>query len=151
MKTAVSLVTPERQAELHEAWNLIAEQKKGGLRKKEVYKVLRALGMAPTEYEWRQLWQRMEPVHGKVEFHGFSHVIEEQIEASLNVDRIQEAFELFDQDRKQYFDATDLDRVMRSLNEHLTEEQIKDMILEVDCQGDCRINRDEFLDMMCNF
>ena len=40
---------------------------------------------------------------------------------------------------------------MRSLNEHLTEEQIKDMILEVDCQGDCRINRDEFLDMMCNF
>ena len=42
-------------------------------------------------------------------------------------------------------------QVMRSLNEHLTEEQIKDMILEVDCQGDCRINRDEFLDMMCNF
>ena len=46
-------VTPERQAELHEAWNLIAEQKKGGLRKKEVYKVLRALGMAPTEYRGR--------------------------------------------------------------------------------------------------
>ena len=67
--------------------------------------------VALRRYEWRQLWQRMEPVHGKVEFHGFSHVIEEQIEASLNVDRIQEAFELFDQDRKQYFDATDLDRV----------------------------------------
>ena len=38
MPTAThSLITPERQAELHEAWNLIAE-KKGGLRKKEVYR-----------------------------------------------------------------------------------------------------------------
>ena len=58
---------------------------------------------------------------------------------------------LFDTDRKQYFDANDLDRVMRSLGEHLTEEQIKDMIGEVDCQGDARVNRDEFLEMMCNF
>ena len=44
MKANLTLVTPERQAELKEAWNLIAE-KKGGLRKKEVYKVMRALGM----------------------------------------------------------------------------------------------------------
>ena len=151
MPTAThSPITPERQAELHEAWNLIAE-KKGGLRKKEVYKVLRALGMAPTEAEWRDLWTRMEPVHGKVEYHQFSHVLEETLEASFNVDRINQAFELFDTDRKQYFDANDLDRVMRSLGEHLTEEQIKDMIGEVDCQGDARVNRDEFLEMMCNF
>ena len=33
----------------------------------------------------------------------------------------------------------------------MTEEQIKDMIGEVDCQGDARVNRDEFLEMMCNF
>ena len=97
-----SPITPERQAELHEAWNLIAE-KKGGLRKKEVYKVLRALGMAPTDAEWRDLWTRMEPVHGKVEYHQFSHVLEETLEASFNVDRINQAFELFDTDRKQYF------------------------------------------------
>ena len=76
---------------------------------------------------------------------------QETLEASFNVDRINQAFELFDTDRKQYFDANDLDRVMRSLGEHLTEEQIKDMIGEVDCQGDARVNRDEFLEMMCNF
>ena len=60
MKANLTLVTPERQAELHEAWNLVADTKKGGLRKKEVYKVMRALGMAPTEPEWKSLWQRME-------------------------------------------------------------------------------------------
>ena len=96
------------------------------------------------------MWQKMEPVHGKVEFHGFSHVMEEQLESAFNMDKIQEAFELFDAERKQYFDANDLDRVMRSLNEHLTMDQIKDMIMEVDCQGDYRINRDEFLDMMAS-
>ena len=168
MKANLTLVTPERQAEIKEAWNLIAE-KKPSLRKKEVFKVMRALGMAPTEHEWKEMWTKMEPVHGKVEFHGFSHaraphpgigapavggrarppqVMEEQLEAAFNMEKIQEAFELFDSERKQYFDANDLDRVMRSLNEHLTMDQIKDMILEVDCQGDYRINRDEFLDMM---
>ena len=106
------------------------------------------VSQAPTEHEWKEMWAKMEPVHGKVEFHGFSHALEEQLEAAFNMDKIQEAFELFDIERKQYFDANDLDRVMRSLNEHLTMDQIKDMILEVDCQGDYRINRDEFLDMM---
>ena len=74
------------------------------------------------------MWNKMEPVHGKVEFHGFSHVMEEQLETAFNIDKIQEAFELFDSERKQYFDANDLDRVMRSLNEHLTMDQIKDMV-----------------------
>ncbi|EGB10608.1 hypothetical protein AURANDRAFT_22351 [Aureococcus anophagefferens] len=146
MKANLTLVTPERQAEIKEAWNLIAE-KKPSLRKKEVFKVMRALGMAPTEHEWKEMWTKMEPVHGKVEFHGFSHARAPRPGIGAPA-KIQEAFELFDSERKQYFDANDLDRVMRSLNEHLTMDQIKDMILEVDCQGDYRINRDEFLDMM---
>jgi len=44
MKSNLTLVTPERQAELKESLNLIAEKKRD-LRKKEVYKVMRALGM----------------------------------------------------------------------------------------------------------
>ena len=31
------------------------------------------------------------------------------------------------------------------------EPELADMIGEVDCQGDARVNRDEFLEMMCNF
>jgi len=62
--------------------------------------------------------------------------------------RLNEAFEIFDPHKKQYFDEADLDRVMRSLNEYLTKDQLRDMILEVDCQGDLKINRDEFTEMM---
>ncbi|KAJ1451051.1 hypothetical protein M885DRAFT_530783 [Pelagophyceae sp. CCMP2097] len=147
MKAALSIVTSEKQAEIREAWNLIAE-KKGALRKKSVFRVFRALGMAPTDLEFQDLFQRMEPKYGKVEFSEFSHVVEDLLDASFNVEKVQEAFELFDRDRKQFFDQDDLARVMRTLNERLTEEQIVDMILEVDCQGDLRINRDEFLDLM---
>ena len=141
------MITSEKHAEIREAWNLIAD-KRSQLRKKEVFKVLRALGMAPTDAEFRDMFARMDPVHGKVEFTDFSRVFEEMIEASFNVDKIQEAFELFDLDRKQYFDVNDLGRVMRQLGENLTREQIVDMILEIDCQGDLRINRDEFLELM---
>mmetsp|Transcript_17029 Transcript_17029/g.53167 ORF Transcript_17029/g.53167 Transcript_17029/m.53167 type:complete len:152 (+) Transcript_17029:88-543(+) len=145
--SALSQVTQERQAELREAWALVAD-KKTVLSSKEVYKVYRALGFAPTEQEHSAWFKQMEPKHDKVEFSDFQRVMEEVLEASLPNEKIDEAFELFDWDRKQYFDANDLQRVMKSLGENLTKDQIKDMILEVDTQGDLRINREEFQDMM---
>ena len=36
--------------------------------------------------------------------------------------------QLFDIDRKQFFDVNDLDRVMRSLGESLTKQQLNDMV-----------------------
>lgn len=147
MSKNVSQVTPERVAEIREAWNLIAD-KKTSLTSKEVYRVYRALGFAPTETEHRKLFRDMEPKNERVEFADFQRVMEDLLESSLQSDKIQAAFELFDHDRKQYFDEADLKRVMESLGERLSQDQIRDMILEVDCQGDLRINRDEFNDMM---
>lgn len=54
-KAAFAQVTQERLAEIREAWNLVAD-KKVALTSKEVYKVYRALGFAPTEQEHRQLF-----------------------------------------------------------------------------------------------
>mmetsp|Transcript_8512 Transcript_8512/g.21872 ORF Transcript_8512/g.21872 Transcript_8512/m.21872 type:complete len:151 (+) Transcript_8512:64-516(+) len=146
-KSGFTQVTQERLAELREAWNLVAD-KKTALTSKEVYRVYRALGFAPTELEHRTMFQAMEPKHDKVEFADFQHVMEDVLEKSIQPEKLEEAFELFDWDRKQYFDANDLQRVMTGLGEKLNKDQIRDMILEIDCQGDLRINREEFQDMM---
>jgi hypothetical protein len=66
-----TVANAEKQAEIREAWNLIAE-KKGALRKKEVFKCFRALGMAPTDMEFSDLFNNMEPKYGKVEFAEFT-------------------------------------------------------------------------------
>ncbi|KAJ8605136.1 hypothetical protein CTAYLR_000467 [Chrysophaeum taylorii] len=88
-----------RIAELREAWNLVAD-KKSALSSKEVYKVYRALGLAPTEQEHRTMFKDMEPKHNKVEFSDFQRIMEEMLEYHQN-EKVEEAFELFDQDRKQ--------------------------------------------------
>lgn len=70
----------------------------------------------------------MNPKHDRVEFAEFQRVMEEVYELSLQMEKLDEAFEIFDQDRKQYFDANDLQRVMESLGEKLTRDQINDMV-----------------------
>lgn len=54
-KSAFAQVTKERISEIQEAWNLVAG-KKVALTSKEVYKVYRALGFAPTEQEHREMF-----------------------------------------------------------------------------------------------
>lgn len=56
-KGAFTQVTQERVAELREAWTLVAD-KKTALTSKEVYRVYRALGYAPTEEEHRTYFVR---------------------------------------------------------------------------------------------
>lgn len=70
----------------------------------------------------------MSPKHDKVEFAEFQRVMEEVYETSLQMEKLDEAFEIFDPDRKQYFDENDLKRVMESLGERLTRDQINDMV-----------------------
>uniref|UniRef100_A0A7S3NM70 Calmodulin n=1 Tax=Aureoumbra lagunensis TaxID=44058 RepID=A0A7S3NM70_9STRA len=141
-------LSAERAAELKEAWNLIAGDEKTQLTSKEVYKVYRALGMAPTEYEHKTYFKQMEPTNGKVDRADFLSTMEDIHVNSLANDKLTEAFEIFDLDKKQYFNQDDLARVMRNLGEDLTKDEIRDMILEVDCQGDLLINREEFTEMM---
>lgn len=70
----------------------------------------------------------MEPKHDKVELADFQRVMEDALESALQNEKIDEAFEIFDQDRKQYFDASDLHRVMAGLGENLTKKHINDMV-----------------------
>jgi len=141
-------LSAERVAELKEAWILIAGDDKASLSAKQVYKVYRALGMAPTDFEHRAYFARMKPTNGKVEVQEFIEVMDDVHVSSLANDKLHEAFHIFDKKRREYFDIDDLRRVMRSLGEDLTTDQLKDVLLEVDSQGDLKINRDEFDDMM---
>ena len=135
-------------AELKEAWILIAGDEKTSLGPKEVFKVYRAIGMAPTDHEHKVSFQRMKPIAGKVELSDFIDVMDDLYQASLANDKLHAAFHIFDRSGREFFDQDDLKRVMLSLDEKLTAEQLHDMILEVDSQGDLKINRDEFADMM---
>ncbi|KAL8026355.1 hypothetical protein ABFX02_14G021200 [Erythranthe guttata] len=60
----------------------------------------------------------------------------------------QSAFTLFDQDGDGCISIEELGIVMRSLNQNPTEKELRDMINEVDSDGNGTIDFDEFLNLM---
>ncbi|OWF37728.1 calmodulin-A-like isoform X2 [Mizuhopecten yessoensis] len=62
----------------------------------------------------------------------------------------KEAFSLFDKDGDGTITSKELGTVMRSLGQHPTESDLKDMVNEVDTDGNGTIDFPEFLAMMVN-
>jgi calmodulin len=64
------------------------------------------------------------------------------------INEFKTAFSLFDKDGDGTITAKELDTVMRSIGQNPTEAELKDMINEVDVDGNGTIDFDEFLTLM---
>ncbi|CAA0828293.1 Calmodulin-like protein 8 [Striga hermonthica] len=63
-------------------------------------------------------------------------------------EELKEAFKVFDKDQDGYICAEELQHVMISLGEKLSDEEVEQMIREADLDGDGQVNYDEFVKMM---
>ena len=60
-----------------------------------------------------------------------------------------EAFGVFDKDGSGFISPAELRHVMTQLGEKLTDEEVNEMVKEADCDGDGRVNYEEFVNMFC--
>lgn len=63
-------------------------------------------------------------------------------------EEIQKAFKLFDDDKSGKISFENLKRVAVTLGENISDEELKEMIEEADCDGDSQVNEQEFLNIM---
>ncbi|KAB7503159.1 Calmodulin [Armadillidium nasatum] len=64
--------------------------------------------------------------------------------------KFREAFRFFDKDGDGSIDKQELGRVMRSLGQFATEEELREMLDEIDIDGDGTFSFNEFVDIVCN-
>ena len=61
---------------------------------------------------------------------------------------LREAFRMFDKDKSGYIEAKEIAQTSAALGESLTEDELREFMLEADVDGDGRLNYDEFVKMM---
>ncbi|KAH3743015.1 hypothetical protein Pelo_15584 [Pelomyxa schiedti] len=148
--TRMEDLTPEQIEEFREAFSMFDPDGSGTITVTEVAGVLRSLGLHPSESELQALIRTVDTDgSGTIEFPEFCMMMSKKIVEEDNPEELRAAFrEVFDKNGDGEIDMEELRRVLPTLGETLTDDQIVQMIKEVDVDGDGKISFDEFVQIM---
>ena len=89
--------------------------------------------------------------NGTIEFPEFvAMMAKKQQDGGDQEEDLREAFKVFDKDGNGQISQSELKQVMLSLGENLTEDEIEEMVLEADIDGDGQVNYEGMVDHETN-
>ncbi|KAF8201192.1 putative calmodulin [Mycena galopus ATCC 62051] len=142
-------LSPEQISEFKEAFALFDKDGDGTITTVELGTVMRSLGQNPTEGELQDMINEVDADgNGTIDFNEFLAMMAKKFQDTDSEEEIRQAFAVFDKDGNGTISVTELQQVMRSLGEKLSDREVEEMIREADVDGDGEINYDEFLTMM---
>jgi len=120
--------------------------KGGSIVAKDFNKVVRAVGLNPTEAQVAEL--KKKAGGGDCDFDKFKKIIGPELEKSKdNVDEIIDSFSVFDQDGSGTIPVTEFKHVLTTMGEALTKEELDEVMTEVEQAGG-KIDYREFATMI---
>lgn len=148
----LSQLTDDKIKEYQEAFNLYDKDNDGIIAIQKLGRVLRAMGLNPTEIEVQEMIDEVDSEGtGNLDFESFLNILaSRKFDDEDHEDALREAFKMFDRDGNGYIDAEELRICMINLGEKLTLEEVEEMIREVDIDYDGRMDYQEFVKLMCS-
>ncbi|KAJ7267398.1 calmodulin [Mycena rebaudengoi] len=142
-------LSPEQISEFKEAFSLFDKDGDGTITTLELGTVMRSLGQNPTEAELQDMINEVDvDGNGTIDFDEFLAMMAKKFQDTDSEEEIRQAFTVFDKDGNGTISVQELQQVMRSLGEKLTDREVEEMIREADTDGDGEINYEEFVKMM---
>lgn len=143
-------LTDDQVTELKDAFDLFDKNKDGRITTSELGVVMRSLGQDPTETELRDMVNEIDiDGNGTIEFPEFIAMMAKKLKDGGDPEEdLREAFKVFDKDNNGFISQSELRLVMTNLGEKLTDDELEEMILEADIDGDGQVNYEEFVGIM---
>lgn len=115
---------------------------------------IRSLGFEPRGDEIKRLMKKFSTKPNRITRDGFHKIMAFKfgttpaMKSDRSNDEISRVFNLLDLDRTGLITLRNLKSIAKELNEELTDEDLFEMIAEADQDGDSKINKDEFHNIM---
>lgn len=142
-------LTEEQQQEVREAFELFDTDKDSRIDAHELKVAMRALGFDVRKEEVLRILQDLGKDEGEtIEFSEFHDIMKVKISERDPHEEIERAFRLFDEDGTGVITVANLKRIARELGEHLTDDEIRQMIDEFDRSGKNGVDMNDFIAIM---
>jgi calmodulin len=144
-------LTEDKIAEFREAFEIFDKDKDGYITIKELGEIMKNLGQSPSEAELQDMINEVDiDGNGNIDFKEFLGLMARKMRDTDTEEELIEAFKVFDRDGNGLISSSELQHVMTSLGEKISDGEVEEMIKEADLDGDGYINYEEFVRMIIN-
>lgn len=142
-------LTKQQIEEFKECFQMFDKDGDGTIDTKELGAVMRSLGQNPDGDEIEEMVDDAdEDGSGSINFPEFVGLMMKKQQGGQTKDEIKQAFRVFDKDGSGYVSSSELKMVMSKLGVNFTDDELNEMVLEADIDGDGQVCFEEFYNMM---
>ncbi|CAF2713015.1 unnamed protein product [Rotaria sp. Silwood2] len=136
----------EQIAVFEESFSLLDKDGDGNISNYEIRSLMNSLGYSPSEEDISTVISKVDTDgNGSVDFDEFLTMMRCRRSTGESDTELYQVFRVFDKNRDGYIDKDELYDMLSRLGEHITEEDVKEMIAEADClDHDGKVSYEEF-------
>lgn len=142
-------LTPEQIDQCKRLFDIFDINKDGTISAKELGKVLRSLNLNPSQSDLENMIKKTDQTGtGRIEFNDFLKLYAEKIKETISKEDVMRYFQMFDRNGDGKIDPSEFKRVMTTMGEPLTNDEVDFIISEADKDLNGYIDYDEFSEML---
>ncbi len=135
--------------EIKEAFDIFDVDKSGSISVSELLKAMKTLGFDSKNPAIFNMISDMDhDGNGEIEFEEFLDMMTARISDKNTKQDLERVFKLFDDDKTGHITVDNLKRVARELGEDISEEELKEIILRADLDGDGKLTFEDFYEVI---
>jgi len=138
-------------AEIKEAFSIFDCNGNGTISASEIKSVLKSIEKEPTDEEiHRLLREANKSGTGELTYLEFQEMMRNQLLIDDEPEDVKHVFQIFDPKSKGYMDTEEFRRVLTTIGEVLTEEEVNEILSVVDRESTGKIPFNDFVKRMCS-
>ncbi|KAJ9468796.1 Calmodulin [Diplonema papillatum] len=144
-------LTAEQVQEYKNVFDMFDSDKSGAISITELSSALKSLGLMPSEWDLAKMMHEVDTDGtGQIEFDEFLALVSKRVTEPDLVDQLKRIFKKFDSDNDGFLNAQDLVYALETYaGTPMTVEEAKEMMHDVDPDGNGKIDLAEFIKLMC--